>query len=395
MTRATRPLAAGRILFAASTFILFALAVVVAAPAQANAAQFDPAYIISDENMRAYDSMSVGEIQAFLDANTGPLKSMSFPRHDGGPSAPASVIIYEACRAYNISPKVMLTLLQKEQSLITRTSLAPQTLNRAVGAGCPNSYTNKYPGFGNQIWNGARLLDGYGEGKTTTYIPLWKPGTKVTDIYAKPKVTFTPANISTFKLYIYNPSIGAKVPYGDLSAQSGSLSGNANFWRIYWTWFGDPFADPGLKPVYRFQNRKTGSLYYTSSYAQRIALIKRSSKTFKYKGVAFSVATSPTTETVPIYTFLDKKTGGYRYTQSAAQKESWRRKQRKRLTYKGIGFLASTSSTGTVPVYYLHDTKAKSPIFVTTQAEKNAYLKARYKKRYRYRGIALYIKPTK
>jgi len=391
MTR-TASLPAGHRL-AAALFLIVALAAAwLGAPARAEAATFNPALIVSDENMRAYDSMSVADIQAFLDANTGPLKSMSFPRHDGGPSASAAVIIYEACRAYNISPKIMLVLLQKEQSLITRTSLAPQTLNRAIGAGCPNSYTNKYPGFGNQMWNGARLLDGYGEGKSTSYVALYYSGIRTWDIYQSPKVAIYPGNIATYKLYTYNPSIGAKTPYGDLSAQSGQLSGNANFWKIYWSWFGDPFADPAVKPVYRFQNRKTGSLYYTSSYAQRVALVKRSSKTFKYKGVAFSVTTSPTTETVPIYAFLEKKSGGYRYTASAQQKDSWR-KQKKRFTYKGVGFHASTSATGTVPVYYFLDTKAKSPVYVTTESEKRAYSKAKYRKRYRYKGIAFFIKP--
>jgi hypothetical protein len=163
---------------------------------------------------------------------------MYFARHDNGSIAPASVIIYEACQSWKISPRVMLTMLQKEQSLITRTWLAPQTLNRAVGAGCPDSRTNRYSGFGNQIWNGARLLDGYGEeGKTTGYVPHpWAPG--MTNSFTGPVARTD--NIATYKLYVYNPSIGAKKPYGELSRQS--CSGNANFWKIYWAYFGDPFA---------------------------------------------------------------------------------------------------------------------------------------------------------
>jgi hypothetical protein len=139
----------------------------------------------------------------------------------------------------------MLAMLQKEQSLITRTSLLSNTLSRAIGAGCPGGPTNKYPGFGMQMWYGARLLDGYGEGKNGSTIALWKPPTTVVkDIYQTPNVSVKTENLATYKLYVYNPSIGAKTPYGDLSSQASNLSGNANFWMIYRKYFGDTFANP-------------------------------------------------------------------------------------------------------------------------------------------------------
>ena len=201
---------------------------------------FDPKCVITDTAMRATDAMSAAQVQAFLDAKPGPLKRMSFPRHDNGSVAPASVLIWEACQAWKISPRVMLSLLQKEQSLVTRTSLAPHTLERAVGAGCPDAYTNKFPGFGNQVWHGARLLDGYGEeGKTTEYVPHpWTPDLLTPFTGEVGRTT----NLATYKLYVYNPSIGANKPYGDLSGQS--CSGNANFWKIYSTYFGNPLVKP-------------------------------------------------------------------------------------------------------------------------------------------------------
>jgi hypothetical protein len=220
-----------------SLTLAVAISLLALTPALALARTFDPTLVISDDNMRAYDSMSAAQIQKFLNSKPGPLKRMSFQRHDNGSTASAAVIIWEACQAWHISPKVMLTMLQKEQSLLTRKHLAGHTLQRAIGAGCPDSGGCKYPGFGNQMWNGARMLDGYGEkGKTTPYVPVWKPGliNKFTG-----KVTAT-RNLATYKLYVYNPSIGAKAPYGDLSKQS--LSGNANFWKIYWKYFGNPFA---------------------------------------------------------------------------------------------------------------------------------------------------------
>jgi hypothetical protein len=212
--------------------------------ALAMGATFDPALVISDANMRASSSMSQAEIQAFLNGQRGPLKSLVTTDY-AGRKKPAAQIISEACTQWHIGPRVMLTMLQKEQSLLTRTTLTSSTLSRAIGAGCPGGPTNRYPGFGQQMWYGARLLDGYGEGKNGSSIALWKaPYTVVNDIYRTPNIPVRTANLATYKLYIYNPSIGAKTPYGDLSSQASNLSGNANFWMIYRKNFGDTFAAP-------------------------------------------------------------------------------------------------------------------------------------------------------
>jgi hypothetical protein len=227
-----------------AALVFSAVMLVAALPSAASAATFDPTRVIGDPQFRAAYSMKAVDIQAFLETQSGPLKSLVTTDY-AGKKKPASQIIYEACQKWNVNPKVMLTMLQKEQSLLTRTTLAPNTLSRAIGAGCPGGPANKYPGFGNQMWNGARLLDGYGEGKNGSTIPLWKaPYTIVTDIYQSPRVDVKTANLSTYKLYIYNPSIGAKSPYGDLSSQSSNLSGNANFWWIFRKYFGDPLANP-------------------------------------------------------------------------------------------------------------------------------------------------------
>jgi hypothetical protein len=234
LARLVRGTSSSRIIAA----LAFCLALSFSAPALA--ASFNPANVISDANMRDYTSMSAAGVQAFLDSKPGVLKSLSFPRHDGGPSAKASVIIWEASQAYHINPKVLLTMLQKEQSLLTRTTLVTSpnaTLDWAVGMGCPDSSPRlqQYKGFGNQLWYAAQRLDGYGT-TSSSIRPLWTPGL----IYTVAGVRLSLANISTYKLYVYNPSIGAKVPYGDLSGQS--CSGNANFWKIYNSSFGDPLV---------------------------------------------------------------------------------------------------------------------------------------------------------
>ena len=80
--------------------------------------------------------------------------------------------------------------------------------------------TNKYPGFGNQIWHGARLLGGYGEGKNGSTVALYRAGISCPTYAAR----VYPANLATYKLYVYNPSV----------------DGNTRFWNIYNARFGDP-----------------------------------------------------------------------------------------------------------------------------------------------------------
>jgi hypothetical protein len=201
-----------------------------------------PHRVLSNEVLRDSDSMSVAQIQAYLNKQPGPLKKLRTWDHDttctvsasqpnvnltpdaDRVSQSAAQLIWDACQQWQINPKVMLTMLQKEQSLLTRTKLTSTTLSRAIGAGCPNGTTNKYPGFGNQMWYGAKLLDGYGEGKNNSKIALFYPGIRTWDIYRHPNIAIFPWSLATYKLYVYNPSI----------------SGNTSFWNIYTSRFGNP-----------------------------------------------------------------------------------------------------------------------------------------------------------
>jgi hypothetical protein len=367
---------------------VFALSISLASAALG--ATFDPTKIISDDNMRAYDCLSQSDIQAFLDTQKGPLKSLVTTDY-AGTSKPAAQIIAEACKQWKISPKVMLTMLQKEQSLLTRTSLLANTLSRAIGAGCPGGPTNKYPGFGQQMWYGARLLDGYGEGKNGSTIALWKaPYTVVNDIYVKPNVSVKTANVATYKLFIYNPSIGAKTPYGDLSTQSSSLSGNANFWMIYRKNFGDTFANPAKRTVYRFRDVKNGSYFWTARESERHA--KLHDKRYKYEAVAFTWDTSDTVCPSAMYRFFNRRTKAYLFTSSCAQRDALRSGSKAKVwRFESWGFKVSYESTSSRPVYWFSSKKTGLPFFSTSTKDKSTFSSATYRKKWRYRGIAFYV----
>jgi len=327
--------------------------------ASASAAAFDPQNVISDDNMRGYNSMSENEIQAFLEAQPGPLKSLvtTAAPEAGGGMLKASTIIWRACQDHKISPKVMLTMLQKEQSLLTRTTLATNTLSRAIGAGCPNGWTNTYPGFGRQMWNGARMLSSYGEGNKS--FPTYTSGmSKTIYKHAVYGTKIIPRNLATFKLYVYNPSV----------------PGNTNFFTIYSRYFGSPLASPRMKTVYRFRGKQNGTYLYTTSVAEWHKLRQGSyAKRWTYEGAKFSVDTSvPANQTIPVYRFRHLKTGKQSYTISSAKL-----KQR-------------TSKAGTI--YKFMNRKTGAYFLTHSAAAKDSLRKgAANKKKWRYEGVAYYL----
>jgi len=175
---------------------------------------FNPDTVISEANFRDSGAMTVGDIQKFLDRQPGVLKSYRTKDHNGNVRF-ASEMIAEAAVAFRINPKVLLVKLQKEQSLLSRTSPTQTALDWATGCGKADSRTfYQYKGFGNQIWWGAQKLDKNSK--------PWKPGIRMTidggAVY--------PTNAATYSLYKYTPHI----------------RGTTSFWMLYWRYFGDPLV---------------------------------------------------------------------------------------------------------------------------------------------------------
>jgi hypothetical protein len=203
----------------------------VAGPALA--ATYDPLDVIPYDTFHASTSMTVTEIQAFLSHLSGPLKSVVATDHAGVANKTAAQIIWEAAHSQNLNPKVILATLQKEQSLLTvSNSSNAARLLKAMGCGvygaidpATGKTTNRYPGFGNQVWNGARLLSTYeatydwfpGKSKTVT---AYKTVSGKTVSYS---TTIHPKNASTFALYTYTPYYPQKL-----------------IWDVYVQYFGDP-----------------------------------------------------------------------------------------------------------------------------------------------------------
>ena len=129
--------------------------------------------IISDGQFFNGYAMSRTEVQSFLDEHggdctgTGCLKNRTFDTtdqpddrycdgYDGAKGETAATIIDKSSRSCGISQKVLLTVLQKEQQLVTASKPTDFQFKAAMGLSCPddNDCDPQYAGFFRQVGNG-------------------------------------------------------------------------------------------------------------------------------------------------------------------------------------------------------------------------------------------------
>lgn len=226
---------------------------------------FNPGNIISNTQFFNGSAMNQEEIQAFLDekgaecTERGCLRNATFstePRaasdycteYKGSSKQKASAIIADAATACNASPKVLLTMLQKEQQLVTATKTPSEfRFKAAMGLSCPDddSCDPRYSGFFRQVFGSAeryqyyvRHEDQYGFHAGTLNYVQFNPDAACggSEIYIE--------NTATALLYIYTPYQPnlAALEAGAGEGDACSTYGNRNFSIIYSGWFGDPRA---------------------------------------------------------------------------------------------------------------------------------------------------------
>lgn len=187
---------------------------------------FNPNYIISDEEMQEYNSLTREEIQAFLDDFDGYIADWRTADKDGIERKTAD-IIYRAAQEYKINPKYLLVKLQKEMSLITVKNPTQRQLDFATGYGCPDSggCDSKNKGFGKQVDAAAGIIRWYYDNYFTE-VWIKRPNRS----YIIDGEIVIPKNFATAFLYTYTPH----------------LHGNKNFWKLWNEWFGQVYPDGSL-----------------------------------------------------------------------------------------------------------------------------------------------------
>lgn len=237
---------------------------------------FEPGRIIDDDVFTASGSMSVTDIQNFLNSKVPSCDTQGTqPSEYGGGTraqwaANASLhpiigafyppftclkdykesnistaqIIYNAAQQYQINPQVLIVLLQKEQALVTDTWPGPHQYKTATGYGCPDTAAcdSQYFGLTNQINWSARMFRSILNDSPTWYTPYimgnnyiqWNPssscGGSTVNISTK----------ATQALYNYTPyqPNQASLDAGYGTGNSCSSYGNRNFYLYFTDWFG-------------------------------------------------------------------------------------------------------------------------------------------------------------
>jgi hypothetical protein len=233
------------------------------AAAALSGSQFDAGNIISDVNFYNGAAMSVGQVQDFLAqevphclgtclvnyAQSTPTMAASAycTAYSGSGSESASSIIARVGAACNISQKVLLVLLQKEQGLVTATNPSAGKFTAATGFGCPDSAPcdPSFGGFFYQIYYAARQFQNYAANPThfnyragLTNQILYSPNTACGSgpVFIEDK--------ATAGLYDYTPYQPNAAALANLSGTGDGCSsyGNRNFWVYYNNWFGSTIA---------------------------------------------------------------------------------------------------------------------------------------------------------
>ncbi|MFH0892269.1 MAG: hypothetical protein V1867_05820 [Candidatus Falkowbacteria bacterium] len=223
----------------------------------AGAAEFNPNNIISDAEMLDSGTMTLSEIQAFLDNQGGYLARYKTANFEGKIKT-AAEIIYDAavnnydcgdaemssnpteaerkikCKPARINPRLLLVLLQKEQSLIDDTSPTPRQLDWATGYGCPDGggCNSRWQGFGKQVNSAALQFFDY---VTNPHLYSYKAGNTYTITNTgRPSQSVTPANNATAALYNYTPHV---------------YNGNFNFHKLWMRYFTFTYPNGSLLQV--------------------------------------------------------------------------------------------------------------------------------------------------
>jgi len=294
-----------------------------------SAASFNPNNIISDPVFDNANTMSASQIDVFLNSfpsscisqNNGfsaidPTGYSPSGGYQYGGFVSAGQVIYDAAQAYGINPQVLLTTLQKEQTLVSGgAGCTVKRYTAAVGYGCPDSgstysYSNvnlyainnspvtsvsstcvnsaSKAGFSQQVIRAAWLLK-FGQQRSKGNMGWavikgnWNNSDDPQSCYSGPMTQGTyqvcPSGGTTY--YDGYRTIDGTAVHMDTGATAAlywytpHLSGNQSFTNIFTSWFGSPhilytwqtvgqyaYADSGKSQPVNLGQLGPGQRYY-------------------------------------------------------------------------------------------------------------------------------------
>jgi len=239
--------------------IFFVYTILLTIPSALFATDFDPNFIISDEEMQNWTAMDLHDIEAFLNEKNGYISNYRSDDWEGTRRLSAD-IIYRAAKESKLNPKYLLVKLQKEQSLITDENPSQKQLDWATGYGVCDSCKmtdpdiQKYKGFGTQIDRAAGIIRWYYDHMVSE---SWIK--RAGQTYTIDGEYVTPKSNATGFLYSYTPHI----------------HGNENFWKLWQSWFDQVYPDGtllqgiGKSDIYVLKNSKKYKFKNITSFTTR------------------------------------------------------------------------------------------------------------------------------
>jgi LysM repeat protein len=230
---------------------------------------YDPGDLISDKEFFSSGTMSVDQIQAFLNGKVLECRSgfvcmkdyrettysrdstVLCKKYKGAENEAAAQILFKVSNACGVSVQALLVLIQKEQSLVTHTWPSQGRFDKATGYACPDTAPcdERFFGFYNQVYNAARQFKRYSNPVGTSRFFTWYPIGQVSQVRFHPNascgaVPVRMKNQATAGLYYYTPYTPNVPAMTNVTGTGDSCSayGNRNFWRIYNFWFKKPEA---------------------------------------------------------------------------------------------------------------------------------------------------------
>lgn len=233
-------------IFAFILWMVFAPSSVLASELQVPS----PEHLLSDSDMTDVDAMSREEIQTFLAQGfLGIYKTKDIK----GVTRSTSDIIANAAKEFNLNPRVILVILQKEQSLVESSKVTQNQLDWAMGfAVCDDCKKSdprlqKYRGLGKQIYFAAKhIREAYLSKLITNGVTTAGYGPGIESMIDG--TALEPQNNATAALYTYTPH----------------MHGNVNFMNIWNRWFTKTFPDGTL-----IQSRTTGAVWLVQNGKKR------------------------------------------------------------------------------------------------------------------------------
>lgn len=159
----------------------------------------------------------------------------------------AAEIIYEIGQKCGVSQSILITLLEKEQSLITDDWPWTIQYRSATGYGCPDTAPcdSEYYGFFNQVYNAARQFKRYSRDESSFRYRAFRTNS----IQYNPNAICGASDVfiqnqATAGLYNYTPYQPNTAALANLGGSGDSCSayGNRNFWKLYNDWFGSTLS---------------------------------------------------------------------------------------------------------------------------------------------------------